>query len=287
MNRSEIGVSLLELVVGLLLLSLAFVVLLHSLRVSSKAQSTLSQKLAEEIILSRSEDALKQAVTALDSHRLNIPPRVHKNGSIRSTDGSVFQLAGRFQPRRNSDAITAIELVPQHTLRIIELSESNQGVSIVGCPRYRSRVSYTQYRSMLGLHPDGFLELPITSRSQSSYQNCLQLDLRFDRSLIVAGQLRAARGNILTLVPIKRVFTYYVDGDGRLRYLSTIGSTAIENQPVLAGLGKLALSIAPTLDRKITLLTGLIELPSLQSRSVFTHNHLGRISQLNFLFNQL
>ena len=190
-------------------------------------------------------DALLESVMHdLDSSTLAISARVHSAGRISASDGSLNAITSRndaLAPMPSSDAITAYSLLTSQTLDIEQIDQL--GSSFRACSRYGERLSIDPLRTVIGVSAHANWEFKVLSKQPRRAAKCVTLRLAPTPSMILPSANLTDLPWIRTIIPVRRVYTFYLDRNETLRYLGHSGTTNIENQPVLTQLKALNLSL--------------------------------------------
>lgn len=216
--------------VGLLIANLKQIVLLNQkIRLSLK-NDQVSAKLAA-LILKINQD--------LDTNRFELIPRIHSNGVITYTDGTLCSTSTQnlLQPKSNSSAISTLKISSIKSLKVISHS-ANQFVACFVYPQQASQLDFDPQtlKGYLGITIDGFAELIGTTTANNSNNNCFDLNLNLTKSMQIPEPQITAINAIKLLIPIEENYTLYLDKLDQLRFLSHKGGSNLENQPIIKGL---------------------------------------------------
>ena len=216
----------------------------------------------------------------LDSTTLAIPARVHANGQIKNFDGTPNAISLRndsLAPANDSDAITAYCLLTAQALDVEAIDAD--GSSLRACSRYGEYLSIDPLRTVVGLAPHAIWELRVVQKHPRRLARCVTLKLASSASMILPKSNPSDLSWIKTLVPIRRVYTLYVDRNSTLRYLGHSGETNIENQPIITQLPKLNLSFSISPD-KLFSLSAIVNQQARPAYSILATSQLARRSNL-------
>lgn len=220
----------------------------------------------------RTKDLFEQVMYDLDSHPFKLLPKIHQNGAIKFSDGTLNQL--HRTPNKKSDAITILRL---DMLASHQVTEAKSG-QLTACARYEHNFSPQEYKGYLGIHANGFTEL--VGEVSNTNSLCKEFLLVSTKSMMVP----PTSGNVLAIIPITQHYTLYVDNKHQLRYLSHEGANNIENQPIVKNIKKLSLGY--TMINSIVELKGIIEFKDGKQKSFTVFNRIGRGEHYNALLNR-
>lgn len=283
---SEKAYSLLEVLIALVL-SLALLApaasLLGQIANFISRYLTLSSDYHSQI---RLESILRQSVQDSDSHRLSIYARIHKWGQITFTDQSLNPVMfGTLKPSPDSDAISSMYLESQNRLRIIEQSFTGQYLQLKACLLAQPSFLYAEIRSFLALSAEGFAELKTESVSNSFKPGCYDLVLQTTKSILIPPCQECAQDNWSMLLPIRRIYSIYLDQDLELRYLSHVGESNIENQPLLLSTRLEKILITPQNLYGLSFFNFKLSYKNRSERELWLNNILAREGHYNLLAN--
>lgn len=285
--RKELGLTILETAAALAVITpvlLALGLILHG-----ASATTIRTRLAVERQLGglRLRGIYSDLLEDLDSHRLPVLPRVHKQGQILFTSGAanpVMQAAHGRRPAAHSDAITGFRLDPLRSQRVIEVSRQGEYFRYVGCRRFNTGFPANSYRSYAGLSVDGIVELTGQSLPHPGRSDCRDFLLLAQDSMSFESRAADYPGNIRLLVPISAHYTWYLDEKQRLRFLSHAGAANIENQPAGKLHGRISLDLVAW-PAGIAFLKLIHELEDCPPAVFWFNNNLSRIQAFDFLMN--
>ena len=280
------GASLVELIFALAVssaLALSGALLLST---SSRFAVRSYQHAERHHALLRLESMLRYAIEGLDSHRLDLAPRIHTAGWIRFTDGSLSPvMSGSRRPHATSDALSAAWLLSADSLEVRAVSASAISAYAAACAKYKDSISLAAVRSMVALSVEGLQELKLRSALPNGTPGCYALNLERSKSMLVPECSECGLGNIHALIPVQEIFTLYHDRQSQLRYLSHSGDEILENQPLVLGpkLRKIELNLSTAYALHFLAVRTEFEdtLPALAS----FHNTLAREAHYNLLLN--
>ncbi len=232
MTKSS-GASLIETLVCLLIATPILLGLMSSIHHGARIRHDVSR----EYLRSRNEVYLRNILADVmqdtDGHRLQILPRVHRQGVLRFFDGSLHPVNGSRTlgviPDKQSDAFTNVKLHTEASLRVIRAEGSAFTACLIFHP---SAVPWNAYRSVIALSADGIFELKVLQNLSGS-GGCRLLHLMPVKSMSAARAQSEDLSFLSLLIPIVAHYSYYVSRAGDLRYLSHVGEQTIENQPLL------------------------------------------------------
>ncbi len=292
MNRGSI---LFETIIGMALflpIIAGVSLLIHtSSKVSSKNRNIL-----HEIYLSQKVKSISETVSReLDQHRLLILPRVHKNSQITFNDGTLNPVSLRtdsLKPDPSSDAITysSIENIKQLTIKKIDTSVYPN--IVFTCPKFNlSKIpnnTYESYVEFIGLTTAGSFNLSgvVSKWDTDACKKGYKISLSsYSKSMISELCTEQAFPFLISLLPIKKTYTVYLDVTGRLRYLSHLGEINNENQPLLEGIKKINFNLKKGINKNLHSIEYKIFFPNNRFFNGSTFNQLSRNSYLNLILN--
>lgn len=212
-------------------------------------------------------EVLHTVVLDRDSHRLQIPFRIHRNGIIRRTDRQLNDIAkdlSRDLSPARSDAVTTLSLDLSESLRVMTIgSRSGRNIDVFGCGVNSSGElgDILDIKSWVALSLDSAAEVVAESVKRVS-GGCLNVVGRLvpSMSLPPPEELGAIHA-ILMLVPIRRHGTYYFDRAGQFRFLGHRGANNNENQPLMGPIkgATLGLDLGTSNGQEMLIATLLVE----------------------------
>lgn len=280
------GYSMVSVLAALAILAPAITASVTTLHFLLQTDSTLRLAYGELYTALTSARALGKVMSDLDSHRLNILPRVHGGAKITFSDGtpnSVMSGPAARRPKVTSAAITGLRLNSSAVfdLKFCEIRE-NYLIS-KACLRFPTDWEPAEAKGYLGLNADEMFELQGEVRGQGS---CRDFVLEPTKSMALLPLSAPLACPVLQLVPIEEEYTLYIDQLGNLRYLGHAGEKNLENQPVTSGLSNLTLQTLPLPEASVLTLSAELEFPSGRKKTLPFIHHLGRINHFNLAFNQ-
>lgn len=257
------GASLVEVVCGICLLGIVGLLASATLHGAKTTAVNADALYHRESALDATKFYLRKSFLASDTHRLNIPSRIHKNGDIRYTDGSphlMMQLTEASRPKSNSDVITSSTVYPGLLLTVLNPTHGTifSGIQACGARAIPDDV----FRSFFALSKRGISYFSGEARSDGGF--CLQINgsLKPHLSLI---ETVSNMDDFQTILPIDSDFALFVDTTNQLRLVSFAGDEILENQPITSGIDSLRMTISeansqdslvPFLETEITLTGG-------------------------------
>jgi hypothetical protein len=239
-NQSR-GVSLLELtiifVIGVPVLSALSAWVFQSVRAYVQVQLTeteINQQL-------QFVNLIKLVTRDLDSHRYRINPRVHKSGRITYFNGEINPISNSTRvtsPSIKSDAVTGLRVDMHQVLR----KQAFAGNNITLCSRWANRLSELELANgFVAVTADGIFEYSVTNLAYLQGRQCVTATVSMVQSMSLPylPHIRNITETVRYLIPIIDHYTFYVDTNDTLRYLSHAGPRNIENQPIMSDYGEL------------------------------------------------
>ena len=250
-------------------------------KLKNKTYNTLRIKhLAEEILKN------------LDSHPFQLLPRVHKSGIITLTNNRLNAITEHIRllkPSIKSDAISYTHMNLTATQEIISIKQEADTIIVYSCSRYGENLFPADYKSYLLLQPQGFFEASgeLIRDKQQSERICFHSILRPTESMIAQP---LSIQNALTskfIIPLRAIYTIYVDAGNRLRYLGHSGERNIENQPILNNIGEMQIDVRKHLNSFHTEIEFMINDKFFTEPVIIKRNNsIGRVPYINFLLNR-
>ncbi|HMO01738.1 MAG TPA: hypothetical protein PKD37_02590 [Oligoflexia bacterium] len=230
------GFTLLELVFEVALVCL----LLASFTSIVKDYGAISGMLGKKIDKARLKIKGFQIVNGvardLDTHRINFLPIIHPKGEIKFADGRVNPVSNNvsLKPASDSTAITSFALSWTESLLVLNLDKT--GERGVACLKYLSKFRSFPKENFMALTNEFFFEAHVALAPISDKPSCYEIKVEAGKSMLwEIGNVRDLRV-VVALVPIKKIYTVYLDRKNTLRYLGHRLGENIENQPILAGI---------------------------------------------------
>ena len=282
-NRANSGFSLLETLVTTLITSLSLLTgvylvsrLSPQLANYEQAESDLS---AELLII----QLMKRVMRSLDSHRLPLPPKVHKGGSIRFSDGSPTPFS--VGAAHDSDAISYAHLESEKVLSVTECRVSGEATIIRGCLHASRTASFKEIENFVLVSPEGVTLVPGTVRGLGV---CRTVVVYSSPSVIGVQPPRPLPCSVQAIVPVLTLETLYLGQDGILRLVRTRGTKVIEQQPVAKLPFRMELTLHESTESNLLQLEVLLSLnpPRQAPPRLFTFSSsLSRRHFLDLVFN--
>ncbi|NLF24429.1 MAG: hypothetical protein GX589_02060 [Deltaproteobacteria bacterium] len=287
-NFMERGASALEALIGLVLAAPLMLMvgtgvhsaLVHYLRIRVEHQN--------QYALIKTEGLLEKLMQGLDSHAFTLPLRIHKAGNIVMTNGEPNRVLSskKNPPDLRSDAITGIALEITASYGVVRFEQQPWWYVFYACPRFDRRLHPEEFKSFVGISPDGPIELRGTYLAHPGNAECLDFELAPVESMsVVAGDLLGAE-HIKDIIPVSRHHTFYVDQQQQLRLLSHRGAENVENQPLLRGVQSLKLSMEGVFGGSVSALSAEVKFVDGRNESFTLVHKLGQSSYYNFLMNR-
>jgi hypothetical protein len=285
------GSSLLELVLALGISSMVIASTLAFIatRVSLERREEEAIKEATTGLLMHA--LASQAMRALDTHRFNLLPRIHGQGSVKYTDGTFVDELYRNEshsPAPWSDAITWVALDSLCALRLEQCSTDGTTLTAHACFSGPTRGAMSDFENLLLIAPEslrvqrGVIRGSGLCRTVVAFHGASHFDSSPDQPLSCSS---------VFAVPVTLIETLYLDRQQNLRIARYRGARVTSNQP-LSHLGP-----SPGLSLSLTLSTtrGVYELQHRIVDNLATNqqpvskgavsNSLGRRSHLDLFLN--
>ena len=274
---------------GLALGSLLIGGLIPALRASINASFAAKRGCLSAITQFRTSARLQQAMDSLDSHRLDIPPRVHRQGRIAFTDGDpnpVVNLRTRNAPHPEADAISSLTLDLPALHDVFSLTGASPGAVFAACPRYGGPFSASSYEGYVGLSADGLLALTGRAAAHPGRPGCRDFALTPAKSMTISPAPPERILLVRSIVPITAEYTLYLDLQNQLRYLAHSAADNIENQPMLSNLAGLKLELVRLADHGLYAMEGWLQPAHGPAAGFSLVNRLSRVSGAGLLLGQ-
>jgi hypothetical protein len=270
------GFSLMELILVILLVSFVGQLCLKLNIATVKNKLAIDQELAQINTYQKLESCLEKIKNDYQKHPLNIKPVIHRGNHISTTDGKLITFNANVEPRIDSNAITYLDL----NFDQLFLVYSKSNLYYDTCAKFANTKNLdSELKLFLGIGLSGYYELQIKSIQKTSQKPlCYRLQLSPQKSLVLSSIKIDQLQQIAFLVPINAVYTYYLDQEQNLRYLSTSGTVIRENQPIYGKIKDLKFSI----DQNFLLLKAESE-----SSKYPVHKNINfiKISDRNLIYN--
>lgn len=291
---SSRGFTLTETIVSLAISTCVISSIFSLFTKMSKQYKVIVETSSQTNIHQRISELALEIIRNYDSYPFLLRPRVHKKGLITYNDGSpnhIMNGALNRRPHPNSDAITSYKAEISGTIRVTQSKILSNSVNFEGCQRHNTLFDITRYQTYLGISADGLYELTPTSHKHLSQPYspgpCHLIQFSLEKSMMASKLSINSIYTIKYIVPLRELYTIYIDRENNLRYLSHRGHSNIENQPIVENAPPLLISIFPSNDNKLLNLkitTTPKYLPRFPPISLL--NHLSHTTYLSFLLNR-
>jgi len=209
--------------------------------------------LDKETIALHLTELSKKIADDYDTFAIASSQRIHSNGIITFPDGSLNKIStgGTSRaPQRKSSALTAISLQTKNIMTVTKVVPEGSILKIEACLKkdvllmHGAPPSPNNTRTFLGIGIESSAEFTWANKQELvHYKNlCGTFTVRQTKSMSFSNETAVTP---LLLVPIDEHYTIYLDESGVLRFLSHVGVTNIENQPLLDGVIDFAPSLVP------------------------------------------
>lgn len=242
MKEKEKGISTIEILISILISSLALVSSSKILDYVLSGDKIINDEIKREKNILKANQILLKIIKDMESHPLKLTPRIQRNGSFKFTDNSSHSYEVRVN--KKSDLITYGEFIFNDLLRI---KEKKHGLKdIIACEVFKDgRFTKSKYKSLVGITNNYFYELKIININKMRRKpDCYLLSLVSSKSIFFKSDMLASSIHINYLLPIKALYTIFLDNDLTLRYLSSIHNEIRENQPIRNDFFKLKFEIS-------------------------------------------
>lgn len=239
--KSSSGLSLIEVVVSIALTSSVLLIAASLFSETTKAllEQSLWQKEQEHKSVLQVE--LARILRAYDSHPLDFGIKLHKNGVIKYSDGSVHpisQLKTTSRAKSGSDAISVIKTKIDSTLVINTVSNQQ-----VACFLFNQASTALTARSYLAVTTEGTFQVLVRLLKPVSSTSCSQFEITAIKGIFSDALPKELRNFIGALIPVVEEYTLYVDASSQLRIVSHLAGRLLENQPIIRGAKPLKFSL--------------------------------------------
>ena len=228
------GYTLLEVLICIFvgLIVLGGGVLSLSGLVRKEASLSLTARKLDSVI--RTFQAGQSVIEALNTHPLQLIP------IISSAPQTIFPgLHGARAPKAGSQSVTTIRLDPKFSLRVVRRDSETYRV----CYSTDERPAPPLVRSLIALSADGLFEIKTRTAITLSTRACFDIQGAALSDSLWQTASKEADPYAIVLVPVTEQFTIYLDSSRQLRYLSHVGKTVIENQPLVAEIENLSFKL--------------------------------------------
>ncbi|MCB0338247.1 MAG: hypothetical protein KDD53_01525 [Bdellovibrionales bacterium] len=234
---------------------------------------------------------LEKIAIDLDSHRLNILPRIHPNGVITYSTGALNIVhESRHPPREGSDAITTASISTKSALRVTKEAGSGLSREYIACtvfPTLFVNKDLNGEREFIAVTADGLVEMigkKISIVENSEKQKCYSLNLKAISGMLLEISNDFSKEHPLLLFPITSLYSLYVDSKDTLRFIGHRGDLNIENQPLVSPIRSMKLSMIKLAKFNTAKFVVEISLPDGFTEELSFQNSLSRISTIEHLF---
>lgn len=239
--KSRKGSGMIELLIGIAIAIPLIIAALNSLKSAASSYNSLIKAASTMQAFGKLDAQLLTLTKEYDQHLFKIPPTIHRNGQIKFSSGQLNQVSQRtdsLRPAKSSDAITHLDFHFKNKFKIRKIEHAGHHLNLFCCPQFGP--------STIELPIDGGSYLIFTTERASEFvgtrtawgpvsQKCFKIT-----GNIVSGMISGTRPLeepyfAISLIPIKRIYTIYIDSVGRLRFLGHRGALNTENQPLANG----------------------------------------------------
>jgi len=269
------GTALLELLVYTAIASTIATGIITTFAHLSKATLRLKIFREEAYGLGSTLALLQEGMRNQDAHTLPLPPRIHRSSiNYYPPAFTGISLDGRDE---ESHAITFTEVIPNAHL-IIKKWLAPQTIEVCSL----SPFSWELIRTALAIGIDSISEITIT-HAAATLNNCYIIDFTIPELSLIAPQRAQAKPT--KIIPLKRIYTLYRATSGALRYLSHVGATIIENQPLTTRSPSLNLNIKNDEPENFYDLTIEYQVLHRKTSAIHLFTHVSKLSLSNNALN--
>jgi hypothetical protein len=258
--RIAAGAAIAELLTGLFLANLVFLLVLSSARAAFSSYQAISAKQEQVDKTNKLRQVLSIPLDASRARYALTTVRTHPNGMILGLDGTphpIHRRTGETTPKNGSDAISFLELEQNLAFRVLNAGSpgSSRQQSFVLCGASKSAVNVNQLNYWLAVGIDGYIETQGSMRRIADRLNECRGGRKFRGTFSLVshpmfGKRRSSKTNgpaavdfseeerltllarSISLLPVKECYTIYIDLKMRLRRLA---HNTQENQPIAYG----------------------------------------------------
>lgn len=239
--KKEKGVFLIELIVSILIIGILLLIFITTFNASFKELNFTKKQNNISKNMTITYGVISLINNDIISHPFNIKPVIHKKGELNYTDLAEHKYSNRV----NVD-FSPISYLSLNFKDILKVSAKVKIQEFSACELFKNaKFTKSRYRSVLGISNNSFYELKIIDVKKTNYKpDCFLLKLKEGRSLVLKSDNLKSIMHINYLVPIKGVYTYFIDKLHTLRYLTSVNEEVLENQPVKDNMNLFTLNIS-------------------------------------------
>jgi hypothetical protein len=278
------GFILLEVLASTVVCSLLLLMLAALLHGAIRQLSAL--KIARDTNLSQLavESILGKVASDMDAFPIGPSPRIHR-GEISFTDGTPNPIMhGASPPSPDSCAITYSAVELEASMEIRSAVRQGSDTLYTACPRYGRGFRSSDHVGVIAALPYRLAELVVSSAERGS-SGCVLIAAHAPKSMLTT-PLSSDQEGVTTLIPVREIYTYYLDRAGTLRRISHRGELNVEQQPMREGIKTLCFDIHDIPGQPFFELDADVEtLPGRHFRSSMLHR-LARMELFNFILQR-
>lgn len=225
-----------------------------------------------------------------DTHRLDIPPRIHRNGQVLFANNEMNQLSQSTSPNApdsSSDAMTNFSLSSMEYLKVLEVKRTALSFQYIACAAFQVPQPNDDEQSFIAISADGPSYLFGTIRKIRNRKGCFLLNLRQQVNMLLPIKENLIPLGVRSLIPIDREYTIYLSKKGELRYLGHKARKNVENQPLFGPLLQIHFTLSIRSPENLLLFGTQVLFSNEYGFSYASAAHLSRFSHLNLLLNQI
>jgi hypothetical protein len=289
-RKTMAGVALAELLTGLFLANLLFLLVLSAARAALSSYQVISTKQEQVDKTNKLRQVLRIPLDASQVRYALTTVRLHSSGIILGLDGTphpIYRRASETTPKEGSDAISFLELEQNLIFHVLNagFSEHSREQSFVLCSANKPTVNLNQLNYWLALGVDGYIEAQGSVRRIADRLHDCRGGRKFRGTLSLASHPMFGRKNsqrtsdpavylseeerltlfarTINLLPVKECYTIYIDRKMRLRRLA---HNSQENQPIADGFNTLRFALSTASGASKTINVSVVLTKSLGTR---------------------
>lgn len=240
-RKPQSGSGMIELLMGIAIAIPLIIAGLNSLKSAVHSYSALIKAANTMQAFGKLNAHLSSIANENDQHIFKLSPIIHRNGLIKLGSGELNPVSRRtdaLRPSLLSDAITHLDFHSKNIFKIKQVQQSGNSLRIFCCPKYDP--STTDIPLDIGTYliftTDRFSEFVGTRTPWlSASRKCFTVTGNVTGGMISGNRPLDEPYFAVGLIPIKKIYTLYIDSLGRLRFLGHRGPLNTENQPLADG----------------------------------------------------
>lgn len=286
-TRDDLGLSLIEILVGTALATILMTLLLKTFALVSLESKTLNDWIREDSASDRIEVEITRLFEASDTHTLPISPRIHFGGQIELLNGennSIMNANLKLKPASNSMAFSNSKLEMRLLADIRNCKAAGLSRTGSACLRYADTASTNDYQSFIMISIDGIFE---GQGKFTGLGKCKDFSITLGESMLFASPTLSNNCTERIIIPLDFIQTIYQSQAGDFRLISHRTNINVENQPLSILMPKMQITLS--LKNKISpwqLEIQISKRNKMIKRSLII-NKLPKESSENLIFNYL